>query len=110
MLQGEPAAAAGTEAKDKSLFVPIAGPFIQLTRLDFAPSNPDSPSFAPFLATLLVLDGLAQAARATMLIAGLTKKRQTLVREDIAQPTLRLTPLTMGQGKMSIGPGLIGTM
>ncbi len=97
--------AAGT--RDKSLLVPIAGPFIELGRLDFSPSIEDR-GFAAGAAVLLVIDGLAQTAGAAMLLAGLTTKREVLVRNDVAGATVRVTPLTMGHG--GAGIGLVGTM
>ena len=92
---------------DKSLLVPIAGPFIELGHLSFS-SNREDRGFAAGAAVLLVIDGLAQTAGAAMLLAGLTTKREVLVRDDVAGATVRVTPLTMGYG--GAGIGLVGTM
>jgi hypothetical protein len=96
-----------TMTRDKSLVVPVAGPFIQLAHLDFSPSIEDR-GFAAGAAVLLVIDGLAQTAGAAMLLAGLTTQREVLVRNDVAGVTVRVTPLTMGYG--GAGIGLAGTM
>ena len=93
--------------RDKSLVVPIAGPFIQLGHLDFTPGIEDR-GFTSGAAVLLVIDGVAQAAGAAMLLAGLTTKRDVLVRNDVAGVTVRVAPLTMGHG--GTGIGLVGTM
>ena len=90
--------AAGTS--DKTAYIPIVGPFILAARAE----GPVA-SLAVFI---LALDGLAQAAGATMLITGLAYKKQELVRNDIVGATVRVTPLTMGYGGMGIG--IVGEM
>ena len=100
-------AAATVTSNDKSLLVPIAGPFIAIGHLDFN-SRGDGGGFAQLAAVVLVIDGLAQTAGAAMLLAGLTTKKEVLVRNDVAGATVRVTPLTMGYG--GAGIGLVGTM
>ena len=76
------------------LFVPVIGPFAQL----FANNSSAG-------ATILVIDGLGQAAGAAMLITGLTYPKMILVRE-YAGVTLRPTPV-LGRGNS--GLGVVGT-
>jgi hypothetical protein len=100
-------AAATLTSNDKSLLVPIAGPFIELGHLDFS-SGGENHGFAQLAAVVLVIDGLAQTAGAAMLLAGLTTRKEVLVRNDVAEATVRVTPLTMGYG--GAGIGIVGTM
>jgi hypothetical protein len=76
------------------LFVPVAGPFLQMTKTETSSGN-----------TLLAIDGIAQAAGATMLIVGITSPRTVLVRNDLAE--VRVTPMQVGQS--GSGLGLVGT-
>ena len=76
------------------LFVPVAGPFLQMTKTDTSSGN-----------TILVIDGVAQAAGATMLIVGITSPRTVLVRNDLAE--VRFVPMKVGE--RGSGLGLIGT-
>lgn len=76
------------------LFVPVAGPFLQMTRTNTSTGN-----------VFLAIDGLAQAAGATMLIVGLTSPKTVLVRNDLAE--VRVAPMRLGQN--GGGLGLVGT-
>ena len=76
------------------LFVPVAGPFLQMTKTDTSSGN-----------TILVIDGVAQAAGATMLIVGITSPRTVLVRNDLAE--IRIAPMKVGE--RGSGLGLVGT-
>ena len=76
------------------LFVPVVGPFLQMT-------NTSSSSGT----TMLAIDGLAQAAGATMLIVGVMSPRTVLVRNDLAE--VRVTPMQVGE--KGSGVGLVGT-
>jgi hypothetical protein len=80
----------------KTALVPIVGPLIEGGR-----RGSDNPTIALF-------DGLCQIGGATMLAVGLLHKKKVWVRDDFAQPTVRLTPLTMGYG--GVGLGLVGTL
>jgi len=73
---GNPAAA---------MFVPVAGPIIQIGRSDSAT-----------LDLVLILDGIAQAAGLTMLIVGLVSPKKVLVRNDLG--TLGVAPLMLPSG------------
>ncbi len=57
------------------------------------------------LNVMLAIDGVAQAAGATMLIVGLTSPKTVLVRNDLGE--VRLTPMRMGQN--GGGLGIVGT-
>ncbi len=88
-----------TKSSDKSgtfLYIPIAGPFLQMTRTDSATGN-----------VFLAIDGVAQAAGATMLIVGLTSPKTVLIRNDLAE--VRVTPMRLGENGHAQGFGLVGT-
>ena len=76
------------------LFVPVAGPFLQMTKTESSSGN-----------VTLAIDGIAQAAGATMLIVGITSPRTVLVRNDLAE--VRVTPMQVGE--RGSGLGLVGT-
>ena len=83
-----------SSARGDFLFVPVVGPFLQLTKTDSSSGY-----------TILVIDGAAQAAGAAMLIAGITSPRTVLVRNDLAE--VRVTPMKVGE--RGNGIGLVGT-
>lgn len=76
------------------LYVPVAGPFLQMTKTDSSSGN-----------VTLAIDGLAQAAGATMLIVGITSPKTVLVRNDLAE--VHVMPMRMGTN--GGGLGLVGT-
>lgn len=76
------------------LYVPVAGPFLQMTKTDTSSGN-----------VVLAIDGIAQAAGATMLIVGLTSPKTVLIRNDLAE--VRVAPMKVGQG--GTGLGIVGT-
>lgn len=76
------------------LYVPVAGPFLQMTKTDSSSGN-----------VTLAIDGIAQAAGATMLIVGITSPKTVLVRNDLGQ--VHLTPMRLGD--KGGGLGLVGT-
>lgn len=78
------------------LYIPVAGPFLQMTRTDTATGN-----------VFLAIDGVAQAAGATMLIVGLTSPKTVLIRNDLAE--VKVTPMRMGMDGSGTGLGLVGT-
>lgn len=75
------------------LFVPVAGPFLQLINTETSSGK-----------TVLVIDGAGQAAGAAMLIVGLTSPRTLLVRNDLAE--VRIAPVNVGE--RGTGLGLVG--
>src|SRR5262249_810329 len=77
------------------LYVPAIGPFIAL-------STVGNSKIAP----LLVLDGIPQCARLAMLIAGLANTKKTLLRNDLAKPSLFVAPVVHAN---NVGVGAIGT-
>lgn len=76
------------------LYVPVAGPFLQMTKTESSSGN-----------VTLAIDGIAQAAGATMLIVGITSPKTVLVRNDLGE--VRVMPMRMGD--KGGGLGLIGT-
>ena len=76
------------------LYVPVAGPFLQMTKTESSSGN-----------VTLAIDGIAQAAGATMLIVGITSPKTVLVRNDLAE--VRVMPMRMGD--KGGGLGLMGT-
>lgn len=76
-----------------SLFVPVFGPFLELAESD-----------STTLSYLLVLDGLAQATGAALVVWGITSPRAVLVRDDLASVTLMPARL----GKDATGVVVIG--
>lgn len=76
------------------LYVPVAGPFLQMTKTESSSGN-----------VTLAIDGIAQAAGATMLIVGITSPKTVLVRNDLGE--VRVMPMRMGD--KGGGLGLVGT-
>jgi hypothetical protein len=74
------------------LFVPVA--FLQMTKTDSSSGN-----------VTLAIDGIAQAAGATMFIVGITSPKTILVRNDLAE--VHVMPMKMGTN--GGGLGLVGT-
>jgi hypothetical protein len=92
------AAIAGDAAKEccnednpaSALYIPIAGPFVQMAKVDSSTGN-----------VFLALDGLGQAAGAAMLIYGLTSQKTVLVRNDLG--TVQVVPMRMGKSGSGFG-------
>jgi hypothetical protein len=85
----EDSRSSGGKNELEAMWVPVLGPFIQL-------GNTSSATGRVFLTGL----GVAQAAGAAMLIAGVTAPRVVLVRNDLVG--MELTPM--------VGPGTTGMM
>lgn len=84
----------GNKESGEFLYVPVAGPFLQMTRTESSSGN-----------ATLAIDGIAQAAGATMLIVGITSPKTVLVRNDLGE--VRVMPMRMGD--KGGGLGLVGT-
>jgi hypothetical protein len=76
------------------LYVPVAGPFLQMTKTVSSAGN-----------VMLAIDGIGQGAGAAMLLVGLTSPKTVLVRNDLGE--VRLTPMKVGE--RGSGLGLVGT-
>ncbi len=76
------------------LYIPVAGPFLQMTNTKSSSGN-----------LLLAIDGVAQGTGAALFIWGITSPRTVLVRNDLAE--VRVAPMRMGQN--GGGLGLVGT-
>jgi hypothetical protein len=83
----------GTDNAD-ALFIPVLGPFVQMSRTTSATGN-----------LFNLIDGLGQSAGATLLIWGLTSPKTLLVRNDLGM-TLIPAPYVSSRGA---GLGLTGT-
>jgi hypothetical protein len=81
----------------QALWIPVAGPFIQMSKTDGTDDSLD---------VLLALDGLGQGAGLFMLIYGLASTKTVLVRNDIAKPTMKVIPTRTAT---SSGLSLVGT-
>ena len=73
------------------MYVPVAGPFLYLGEAGGESGK-----------LVLIIDGLAQAAGAAMLIAGLAAPKTIAVRNDLAK--IEITPV-LGPGSA----GIVGT-
>jgi len=84
---------------DQSLFVPIAGPWIDLTQRPGCPAA-SSCNGETTNKVLLVTDGVFQAIGAITIVGGfLTPAHETTtVRSASTEPTWRLSPASMGAG------------
>jgi hypothetical protein len=97
-------AAGGTDAANSThtsnpvagLYAPVVGPFITMTQSSSAIAD-----------VFLVVDGLAQAGGAVLLLYGLTSPQIVLMRDDYGRPRLLPQPMLLGRG--SAGAGLVGT-
>ena len=78
------------------LYAPVVGPFVTTTQNNSATAN-----------VFLVLDGLAQATGATLLIWGLTSPQTLLVRDDMLG--VHVAPRPMLLGRNGGGFGLVGS-
>ena len=76
------------------LFVPVAGPFLQMPK---AEGNPT-------VDALLAIDGLGQVAGATLLVVGMTWPKTIFVRDDLGH--IDIIPMKLAGGG---GLGLVGT-
>ena len=85
--------AEGGDNKAGWLYLPVLGPFFELTESSCASLN-----------YILVLDGLAQATGAALFIYGLTSPMPVLVRNDLAMVTVTPTPM----GKNGTGIAFVG--
>src|SRR4029078_7559076 len=84
----------GTKDSGDFLSVPVAGPFLQMTKTDSSTGN-----------VTLAIDGIAQAAGATMFSVVSTSPKTVLVRNDLVE--VHLMPMKMGTN--GGGLGLVGT-
>jgi hypothetical protein len=90
---------AGAETGDKAFFMPVVGPFIEVGHYGIPHGDGSTLDvigqaiYASF-DVILVLDGVAQAAGAVMLVLGLTVPKSVLVRNDLgAIKSIRPVPM-----------------
>ena len=87
-----PAAAVAALAREPALWVPIAGPFIQLAQ---TPTNAAG-------ALLLAMDGFFQSVGAAMIVYGVAVPTRVLVR-DVGPARVSVAPLSLGAGAHGVG-------
>ncbi len=86
---------------DRSLFVPLAGPWIDLGQRPGCPGGGASCNAETTNKVLLVTDGVFQAIGAITIVGGfLTTAHETTttVQSASSEPTWRLSPASMGAG------------
>jgi hypothetical protein len=79
---------------DASLFIPAAGPFLQMANTSSSTGN-----------VFLAIDGIGQCAGVAMLIYGIAAPRTYLTRNDLGFTKPMILPMKMGQD--GYGAGLI---
>ena len=87
-------AANGGSNGDASLFVPAAGPFLQMANTSSSTGN-----------VFLAIDGIGQCAGIAMLIYGIASPRTFLLRNDLGFTQPLILPMKMGQD--GYGAGLV---
>lgn len=88
----------GQSNTEAAMWIPVAGPFVQMAHTDSATGN-----------LFLAIDGLAQAAGVTMLAFGLFSPTKVLIRNDLAgKNALKLSVAPILAKNMS-GFGLTGS-
>ncbi len=95
------AAAAGPQTR--ALWVPVAGPYIQIPQTHSSPG--DIIQTNALATTLLVFDALFQTIGAAMITYGLVVPERHLVKDD-GGPKIAATPMTFWRGA---GIGLVGS-
>jgi hypothetical protein len=99
-----PAVIAGSVSNlpaDRTLFVPIAGPWIDLTQRPGCPASSSSCNAETTNKVLLVTDGVFQAVGALTVLGGfLTTAHETTTVQRAAalHPALKLSPASIGAG------------
>lgn len=84
------------------MFFPVVGPFATIGTV--AATDTQDKATA---SVALAFEGLAQTAGAVMFIAGLVAEEEVLLRNDVAEPSIRVTPLV---GQHSGGVALSGSL
>jgi hypothetical protein len=93
---------ATTDTESTSLLVPIAGPFLQIGKASGSTHHDITTAVtAPWIGFALLLDALAQAGGAVMLVAGLASERRFLVRDRPV--AIRATPMRLGRDGTGLG-------
>jgi hypothetical protein len=87
--------ASAQDVKAAALYVPVAGPFLQMTQTTEATGN-----------VLNVIDGVAQSAGLAALIIGLASPQRVLIRNDSAAIRARPVPFLTGH---TAGLGLVAS-
>jgi hypothetical protein len=85
---------------DRTLFVPIAGPWVDLTQRPGCPAS-GSCSAETTNKVLLVADGISQAIGALTIVGGFlttAHRTKTVTRTADLRPTVRLSPAQLGNG------------
>jgi hypothetical protein len=105
--------AAGGNFEDKTgfLVLPVLGPWLMLATGGASDTKCSTQDYSDYcggdrsgMRAMLVLDGLVQAAGATMLLSGIALPRKRLVRTDV---TIGLAPSPVGE--RGYGASAVGT-
>jgi hypothetical protein len=89
------AAAAAGPSQNKALWVPVAGPFIEIPQVQANPGDFVQTNGA--LTTLLVIDGLLQVGGAAVMTYGLAVREGYLVKDDDS-PKVAAMPIAFSHG------------
>ena len=98
--------------EDKHLWIPVAGPWIDLAKRDGCDAQCDSGSRETGYKILLVADGIFQAVGAVEIVGGLLfwPRRERVVQRPVtvvSKPTIRFSPTRVG--RTGYGLGAAGT-
>lgn len=99
-----PAVIAGSTSglpADRTLFVPLAGPWIDLTQRPGCPASSSSCNGETTDKVLLVTDGIFQALGALTVLGGFldtAHETKTVQRAAVLEPTVKVSPASMGAG------------
>jgi hypothetical protein len=83
---------AGQSNGDADLFIPVAGPFLQMTTTSSSTGN-----------VFLAIDGIGQCAGLAMLIYGIASPQTLLVRNDLGITKPIIAPIKMGRDGYGAG-------
>jgi hypothetical protein len=89
------AAAAAVPSQNKALWVPVAGPFIEIPQVHANPGDFVQTNGA--VTTLLVIDGLLQVGGAAVMTYGLAVREGYLVKDD-GSPKVAAMPIAVSHG------------
>jgi hypothetical protein len=84
--------ALGAGMKSPPLFLPVVGPLLQAALIGLDDREHTEANFDDIAVTFLVVDGVVQAAGATLLLAGIAYPKKVLVPDVLQASALRVAP------------------